>query len=187
MGEWAQTQRGRVLTKVELPGHPRLRLALLVASGIGAVAALALIIQFMLFHPFYIPSASMEPTLKVGDRVLVREHPSAFRRGEVVVFHSSLNGSEDLIKRVVAVAGDTVEVRGGALYVNGLRQAERYLLQPVIEGVFPKTKIRPGFLFVMGDNRNDSEDSRIFGQVPTNTVIGQAYVVYWPLWHVRRL
>lgn len=130
----------------------------------------------------------MEPTLRPGDWVLVSSGPlHEPRRGEIVVFKSEVKNGENLIKRVVAVGGDTVEVRDGSLYVNGQSQDEKYLLEPTIRGSYPKTVIAKGFLFLMGDNRNNSEDSRIFGPVSEKAVIGQALILFWPFWHLRSL
>ena len=190
-GDWAHTQRGRVLSKVE----EGLGLSLLAkVLGLLAMAVLAvgliLLMQGYLAHSFLIPSGSMEPTLLSGDRVLTTPLVFDFRdpaRGDVVVFHSSAFAGAVLIKRVVAVAGDIVEVKNGALYVNGERQEESYLLDPAMDSDFPKTLVPAGDLFVMGDNRNDSEDSRIFGPVPKKDVIGKALAVWWPFWHLHEL
>ena len=190
-GDWAHTQKGRVLTRVEdwtdlSPLAKVLGILVMAAVAVGLV----LLVQGYLVHSFSIPSGSMEPTLLAGDRVLTTPLVFDFRgprRGDVVVFHSSAFGGAVLIKRVVAVGGDTVEVRDGSLYVNGQSQNEKYLLEPTIQGSYPKTVIAKGFLFLMGDNRNNSEDSRIFGPVSEKAVIGQALILYWPFWHLRSL
>jgi len=151
---------------------------------------LVLLVQGYLIHSFSIPSGSMEPTLVAGDRVLTTPLVFDFRdplRGDVVVFHSSAFAGAVLIKRVVALAGDTVEVKNGALYLNGQRQNEHYLLEGTTDGDFPKTVVPAGELFVMGDNRNDSEDSRIFGPIPRTAVFGKALAVWWPFWHLHGL
>ena len=152
-----------------------------------AAFVIAMLVQFFLVKPFTIPSVSMVPTLMVGDRVLVNRLTYHFRepkRGDVVVFHSA-QLSEDLIKRVVAVGGDTVEVKAGALYLNGQRQVEPKLFEQNIQGTFPVIMVPKGYVFVMGDNRNDSEDSRVFGPVDVKTILGRAFAVYWPIrrWH----
>lgn len=187
--DWAHTRRGRVLTKVRDPLSLRLGTKLLILVAMAVFATLlVLVLDGTLVRFFSIPSGSMEPTLMVGDRVLVTPRaPTPIKRGEVIVFRSLVPGDEVLIKRVVAVAGDTVEVHGGALYVNGVRQRESYLRDSVTEGVFPSTTVQPGYLFVLGDNRTNSDDSRIFGQVATSAVVGRAYAVWWPLWHIRLL
>ena len=149
-----------------------------------------MLVQSFLVKPYSIPSASMEPTLMVGDRVLVNRAIYRFRaprRGEVVVFHSPIQTGEDLIKRVVAVGGDTVEVKDGALYVNGARQNEAYLMDQQIDGAFALTRIPAGSYFMMGDNRNDSADSRVFGPVPRSAILGQAFAIYWPIPRIHGL
>jgi len=187
--DWAHTRRGRVLTKVRDPTSLRLRTKLLILVAMAVFATiLMLVLDGSLVRFFSIPSESMEPMIMVGDKVLVTPRaPTSIKRGEVIVFRSSITGDEHLIKRVVAVAGDTVEVHAGALYVSGVRQREPYLRDSVTEGVFPSTTVQPGYLFVLGDNRNNSYDSRILGQVPTSAVVGRAYAVWWPLWHIGLL
>ncbi len=156
---------------------------------VAAAFAIAMLVQLFLVKPFTIPSVSMEPTLMVGDRVLVNRLTYHFRdpkRGDVVVFRSPIQ-DENLIKRIVAVGGDTVEVKDGALYLNGQRQVEPELKDQTIDGVFPATTIPAGDVFMMGDNRNDSEDGRVFGPVSTKAIVGKAFVVYWPIRRWRGL
>ena len=170
----------------------------------------ALLIKTFVLQAFYIPSGSMEPTLMIGDRVLVEKVSYRFtspHRGNVVVFEKDLFGgttgqstsfwggiensikglfgfptgnSEDLIKRVIGVAGDTVEGKDGKVYVNGSPIAEPYLPSGVQTSSFPATKVPEGKIFVMGDNRGNSDDSRNFGPVPVDTVVGHAFLVIWP-------
>ncbi len=150
---------------------------------VGAAFVLALIIQQFVVKPFYIPSESMEPTLVKGDRVLVNRFEYRFtdpKPGDVVVFHPPIAPDEDYIKRVVAVGGDTVEVKDGALYVNGVAQDEPYLKDPSINGLFPEETVPEGYLFVMGDNRNRSGDSRVFGPIELDSILGGGFLVYWP-------
>jgi signal peptidase I len=168
--------------------------------------ALALLLKTFVVQAFYIPSGSMEPTLMPGDRVLVEKvlyHPS---RGDIIVFQDPNPGSEpdrgivggflhwlsqglgfsqpvdeDFIKRVIGLPGDTVELRHGKLYVNGTRVAEPYLHgEPDLRDYGPKT-VPPDSLFMLGDNRLNSNDSRFgLGFVPEDRVIGKAFVVIWP-------
>ena len=159
---------------------------------VAAALVIALLVQAFLLKPFTIPSASMEPTLRIGDRVLVNRliyHFHSPHRGDVIVFHEPGQpaGADPLIKRVVAVAGDTVAVHDGYLYLNGTRQAEPFIMRhPILTGFAPVT-VRAGSLWVMGDNRNDSADSRVFGAVSVKAVIGKAFAVYWPLNHLKGL
>jgi signal peptidase I len=155
-----------------------------VVLTVAAAFVLALLIQQFLVKPFYVPSVSMEPTILVGDRVLAERLSIRFsppKRGQVVVFRSPRNEGEDLIKRVVALEGDTVEVRDGRLYINGEAPEEPYLKEPAIEGAFRRTMVPKGSFFAMGDNRNNSGDSRLFGPVPYDRILGKAFLIYWPL------
>jgi signal peptidase I len=133
---------------------------------------------------FYIPSESMVPTLRVGDRVLVNKFIYRFtepERGDIVVFESVEGGKEDLIKRVVGVPGDKISVRGGRLFVNGEPQRERYVNKkfPDSSSSAPTT-VPEGHVFVMGDNRANSRDSRYFGAVPKEKIEGEAFLRFWP-------
>jgi len=157
---------------------------------VGAVLA-ALLVKTFLFQAFRIPSESMVPTLLVGDRVLVNKVSYKLHevhRGDVVVFtrpeqleNPGGNEPEDLIKRVVAVGGDTVVARDGVLYVNNQPMTEPYV-QPGA-GTFrldEAVTIPEGQVFVMGDNRENSQDSRYFGPISTDTIIGRAFVRMFP-------
>lgn len=153
---------------------------------VAAAIILALIIQQFVVKPYTIPSPSMENTLLEGDRVLVNRLAYDFRspeRGDIVVFHppGQPSGSDPYIKRVIAVAKDTVALRDGYVWLNGVKQVESYVKAYPIIGEYPETTIKTGYVWVMGDNRNDSGDSRVFGQVPVNAIIGEAFARYWPL------
>lgn len=168
---------------------------------------LALLIKSFLVQAFFIPSGSMEPTLKPGDRVLVVKVPYYFhdpRRGDIIVFadphpspdskrgvvggffHWVVQGlgvqhpdNEDFIKRVIGLPGDTVWAKGGSVYVNGVKLIEPYLTQQTAD--FAHTPVPQGDLFVMGDNRGNSLDSRFsLGFIPIDKVIGKADLVIWP-------
>lgn len=133
---------------------------------------------------FYIPSESMVPTLRVGDRVLVNKFIYRFtqpERGDVVVFESVEGGGEDLIKRVVGVPGDRISVRGGKLLVNGEPQREPYVNKRFPDRSFAApTTVPKSHVFVMGDNRANSRDSRFFGPVPQKKIEGEAFLRFWP-------
>ena len=169
-----------------------LRLILEVVAIVAAAFLLALLIQLFVLKPYVIPSPSMEPTLVEGDRVLVSRLTYHFRdpvRGDVVVFDppEAMEGSPPLIKRVVAVGSDTVSVHNGTLWVNGVAQDEPFIKEYPIFDEFPEVTIAPGYVWVMGDNRNNSGDSRRFGQVPEESIIGAAFCIYWPLAHIDGL
>jgi signal peptidase I len=158
---------------------------------IGGGIAIALLVEAFLIQAFWIPSPSMEPTLDVGDRVLVNKLSYKFHdvnRGDVVVFErppgasTGQNGEiKDLIKRVVAVGGDTVEAKEGNVYVNGEQIDEDYLEPGTPTDNLPLTTIPEGQVFVMGDNRTNSEDSRIFGPIDEDAIVGRAFIRVLPI------
>ncbi len=173
-----------------LPGHASrssLRNGVEWVVIIGAALLAALLIKTFLLQAFYIPSPSMVPTLHVDDRVLVNKLSYRLHdvhRGDVVVFERPPNDAgviRDLIKRVVGLPGETVEGRDGGVYVNGRRLAEPYLPEGTITSTFGPQRIPPGRVWVMGDNRSNSSDSRVFGPVPESRIVGRAFVRVWPL------
>jgi signal peptidase I len=158
---------------------------------IGGGIAIALLVEAFLIQAFWIPSPSMEPTLEVGDRVLVNKLSYRFHdvnRGDVVVFErppgasTGQNGEiKDLIKRVIAVGGDTIEAKEGEVYVNGERVDENYLEPGTPTDNLPLKTIPDGHVFVMGDNRTNSEDSRIFGPIDEDAIVGRAFIRVLPI------
>jgi signal peptidase I len=177
---------------------------------------LALLIKTFLVQAFYIPSESMEPTLHIGDRVLVNKvvyHLHSPRRGDVIVFsdphaapvHRSpprafvhwitegfgapTSSDKDFIKRVIGLPGDTVEIDDqGKVFVNGTALREPYLSPIRDDRAYGPTQVPAGTLFVMGDNRTNSNDSRFgLGFIPLNKVVGRAVVIIWPPSRVRWL
>jgi signal peptidase I len=158
---------------------------------IGGGIAIALLVEAFLIQAFWIPSPSMEPTLDVGDRVLVNKLSYRFHdvnRGDVVVFERPPGAStgqndeiKDLIKRVIAVGGDTVEAKEGNVYVNGDQIDEGYLEPGTPTDNLPLTEIPEGQVFVMGDNRINSEDSRIFGPIDEDAIVGRAFIRVLPI------
>ena len=167
---------------------------------------LAIILKTFFVQAFYIPSGSMEPTLQPGDRVLVRKVLYEPDRGDIIVFADpegrpgpdrGVAGGflhwlseavgfarpehEDFIKRVVGLPGETVEIRNGRLYVDGLRIPEPYLEGREDTRDYGPIEVPKGELFVLGDNRLNSNDSRFgLGFVPVDKVIGRAFVIVWP-------
>jgi signal peptidase I len=132
-------------------------------------------------EPFRIPSESMAPTLEPGDQALVTKLGGAPARGDLVAFHAPRTG-EVMLKRVVAAGGDSVGIEDGVLVVNGRKQREAYVADPdAIDSVyFGPVTVAKGSLFMLGDNRANSEDSREFGAVPADRVIGRATARVWP-------
>jgi signal peptidase I len=158
---------------------------------IGGGIAIALLVEAFLIQAFWIPSPSMEPTLDVGDRVLVNKLSYNFHdvhRGDVVVFErppgasTGENGEiKDLIKRVIAIGGDTIESKDGEVYVNGERIDEDYLEPGTPTENLPLETIPEGHVFVMGDNRINSEDSRVFGPIDEDVIVGRAFIRVLPI------
>jgi signal peptidase I len=149
----------------------------------------AYLIRAYVVQTFYIPSESMTETLLVGDRVLVNKvsyHMHDVHRGDVIVFRKPprlVADEDDLIKRVVALPGETVEGRGGKIYVNDAPLTEPYV-EPacaVATSDFAPVTVPAGDLWVMGDNRCNSSDSRVFGPIEEKDVVGRAFVLVWPL------
>jgi signal peptidase I len=152
------------------------------------------VVQNLVAQPFQVQQDSMDRTFAPGDYVLVDRLShlwSPYARGQVVVFQApaSTDLKEPFIKRVIGVGGDTVEVRDGQVFVNGVVRDEPYVFQDAAGIAQPTTAIDEsrwvvpeGDLFVMGDHRQVSEDSRVFGPIPVSSVIGRAVVRYWPLW-----
>ena len=191
--------------KPKSAGGSLLELVTIVAVALG----LALGIQAFLVKPFRIPSESMVPTLEIGQRVLVdrvTKNFSDYDRGDILVFkppagaesnscgvqHAETSAcptstddrsDTNFIKRVVGVGGDRVKVLGGAVYVNGRKQNEPYARLDDSCGICnlpDEITIPDGYYFMMGDNRGASADSREWGPIPKDWVIGQAFATYWP-------
>ena len=150
----------------------------------------AFVLVFGVVRPFivaayWVPTESMVPTLLVGDRVFANKFIYRFaepERGDIVVFEDVEGGEDDLIKRVVAVAGDRVRVNAGVLKVDGEFQEEPYVKPQFPDGnIYGPEKVPEGYVFVMGDNRGNSADSRVFGLLPVENIEGEAFVRFWPL------
>ena len=153
---------------------------------------LAVFVSVLLFEPRFIPSLSMFPTFDVGDQLLVDKVSHInhhYSKKDVVVFEPSevyidMTGSTNaLIKRVVAVGGDTVEVKNYKLYINGIEQTESYINEQPDYSLSAQV-VPPGMLMLLGDNRNHSFDSHVWGFLPEKNVIGRAVVRYWPPRHI---
>lgn len=152
-------------------------------------------IRSYVVEPFEVPSASMEDTIMTGDMVFAEKvsyHFSQPQPGDIVVFSDPQIPSRVLIKRVIATEGQTVNYVGGVVYVDGVAQQEPYVvgasypLKTTAGNVslsYPYT-VPQGHVWVMGDNRENSSDSRYFGAVDISTVFGKALVVYWPINHI---
>ena len=132
---------------------------------------------------FRVQGPSMHPNLQSSELVLVsklsylRSSPS---RGDVVVFRKPGGKREDLVKRVIGLPNEVIEVRAGRVFVNGLELDERTYISRLGHSVAPPQRIPEGSYFVLGDNRSVSEDSRKFGPVPVGAIVGKVWIIYWP-------
>ena len=146
-------------------------------------ALLSLVIITFVVQAFYIPSGSMEPTLMVDDRILVAKFVYRFspvHRGDVIVFRYPLNPQRDFVKRVMGLPGEPVRLKEGVVYVGDWAISEKgYTIKPDF-GNYGPVAVPANQYFVLGDNRNNSEDSRFFGYVPKANIIGKAVFIYWP-------
>ena len=144
---------------------------------------IALLINLFLAQATRVYGQSMEPNLHTDERLIIEKvsykvHPPD--RHDIIVLKVRDDAKELLIKRVIGLPGETVEVRDGNVYVDGQMLDEPYLAQPTL-GRYGPTVVPPFHVFVMGDNRNASNDSRSFGAIPYDNIIGKAWVSYWPL------
>lgn len=163
--------------------------ALLIAFGLAAI------IRVFLFTPIVVDGISMMPTLEDGDKMIVNKigysigKPDRF---DIVVFHAP--EQKDYIKRIIGLPGDEVEYRDDVLYVNGEALEEPYLdkykaeiaMKPLtgdftLEDIIQEKVVPEGHVFVLGDNRRESKDSRIIGAVPIDEIIGKTKFVFWPM------
>ncbi len=160
-------------------------------KDIAIALIIALIIRALFVQAFRIPSGSMIPTLLIGDHILVEKVTYRFReprRKEVIVFKFPLDPSKDYIKRVIGLPGDTVRIVNKQVYINGKRLVEPYVqhTDPTVlpASVSPRdnygpVKVPPHKFFVMGDNRDNSFDSRFWGFVPEKNIVGRAFIIYF--------
>jgi signal peptidase I len=184
-----QTETG----EVEAPSSSRWLTCLIEAMILLLALVLVVMLRVGVYEPAYIPSRSMENTLRIGDRVLI-DHRSGlhghWRRGDIVLFEAEGNWGDDqdtLIKRVIGLPGETVSVIDGHVLIDGRQLAEDYLKEPQKTEDQVQVKLGHGEYFVMGDNRNNSDDSRYNGAVKDEQIRGRAALVFYPLGHFGRL
>ncbi|OPY58190.1 MAG: Signal peptidase I T [Pelotomaculum sp. PtaU1.Bin035] len=152
-------------------------------ESVAIAILLAVVIRLFVLEPFYIPSGSMEPTLKEHDRIIVSKLNYYFqepKRGDIVVFKYPLDPKRNFVKRLIAVGGETVAIKNSRLYINGQPVPENYLPQGLRFADYGPKEVPEGSYFMMGDNRNNSDDSRVWGFLPKNLIVGKAVVIYWP-------
>jgi signal peptidase I len=169
-------------------------------ESLAVALLLALVVRSSVVEAFWVPSGSMLPTIQIGDHLFVNKMAYALRlpflgtkvisfgalhRGDIVVFVSPNDAATDLIKRVIAIAGDTVEIRQKKLFVNGEEVPDSHAhfsdtrVQTAPRDNFGPVTVPPGKFFVMGDNRDQSYDSRYWGFADANTIKGKATFIYW--------
>ena len=173
------------------------------AEAIVIAVLIAFFIRTFIIQAFKIPSGSMKPTLQIGDHILVTKFIygikipiirktlvsiSEPKRGDMVVFIYPEDRSKDFVKRVIGIGGDNIEIRNKKIYLNGLPYKDNYGAYTddmIIPGVaqprdnFGPVTVPPGSVFVMGDNRDQSYDSRFWGFVDLRDVLGKAFIIYW--------
>lgn len=151
----------------------------------------ALLLRQFVAQSYTVDGACMQPTLATGQRVFILKPAYLFsspQRGDIIVFQYPLDPSKDYIKRVVALPGETVAICGGFVYIDGQRLDES--LWPVTRdevryGDLAERVVPAEHFFVLGDNRPQSEDSRVWGFVPAENVRGKAFLLYWPPWKLK--
>jgi signal peptidase I len=167
--------------------HPGLPKWLVVLLGVATVLVIVSVVVFALavrsYKTFYIPGVANEPTLRPGDRIVVHKGHGHLHRGDVVVYEPVAPCAEARfqIKRVVAVPGDRVSSQSGELLVNGHPAPESYLPRDTTTVNVTNVTVPPRAVYVLGDNRNNSKDSRFCGPVPVGHVVGRAVLRVWPL------
>ena len=159
--------------------------------SIVVAVVLAFLIRQFIVELYIVDGPSMRPTLQSQERLVVNKfiyHLRTPEKGEILVFKYPRNQDRDFIKRVIATEGDTIEIKDGRVYVNDQMLNEDYILEKT-RSEYPKSTVPAGTVFVMGDNRNNSEDSRFadVGFVPYSLIKGKARLVFWPFSQFKTL
>jgi len=155
---------------------------------------LAFLVRTFVAESFWIPTGSMESTLQIRDRIMAYKLFYGIKnvdRGDILVFKYPLNPRQNFVKRVIGLPGDEIQIKDKKVYVNGKFISEPYVIHSdsYLRG-FPRDEYGPikvplDSVFVMGDNRDNSADSRYWGFVPRQNLVGEAFLLYWPLWRAR--
>jgi signal peptidase I len=175
------------------PQKHRSRSRSLIEWGIVIVIAVvvSLLIRTFVFQTFFIPSGSMEPTLQLGDRIIVSKlsvELGTIHTGDILVFKApkavaSVCGDDvaDLVKRVIGLPGQHLTSKGNTIYVNGKKLAQPWTHNPILGKAIGNVVVPKNHYFMMGDNESDSCDSRFWGTIPRSSIIGKAFIRVWPL------
>jgi signal peptidase I len=157
------------------------------ARDLAIALGLAMVIIVFLYQPVKVEGTSMAPLLSDQERIFINKFVYRFEpidRGNVVVFWYPLDRTKSFIKRVVGLPGETLEIESGRLYIDGKRIAEPYVPASFFDGSsFGPIQVQGDEYFVMGDHRDSSNDSRVFGPVPRKFIYGKAVFAYWPVDH----
>lgn len=162
--------------------HSRLLREFVETISMTAVVFLCLVT--FVVQGFKVYGSCMEPNVQTGERLLGNKFVYRFGkpiRGDIVVFRYPPDPSKVFIKRVIGLPGETVEMRGGKVYVNNRPIDERLYVRTAAHGDFAPRKISKGHVFVLGDNRDESNDSRFWGELPVDKIQAKAWLRYWPL------
>ncbi len=171
---------------IDGPKHPQDQRSALLLPPLAVLLGAVFLTFRVIFAVATVEGGSMEPTLYPWDYLLVTQSYDTPRRGDIISISAETKGSKPLIKRVIAVAGDTVQVANERATVNGAPEPWPVAAVPS-DYALPPTRVPPDAVWVMGDNRDNSLDSRSFGFVPLRAVLGRAFAVYWPPSHARFL
>jgi signal peptidase I len=164
-----------------------------VVETVVIALVLAFLIRTFIIGTFWVPSGSMEQTLQVNDRIIAYKlfyDIDDVERGDIVIFKFPLDPRKDFVKRVIGLPGDTIRIEDKVLYLNGSRLDEPYVVHEDSREVgFPRDDYGPivvpdEAVFVLGDNRDKSEDSRYWGFVPAGNIVGDVFFRYWPPWRI---
>lgn len=154
-----------------------------------AALFLVIVIKTFIVQLFWIPSRSMEPVLLINDRIIVTKFSYWYKepqRGDIIVFRFPKDTSKHLVKRVIGLGGENISIRDNKIYINGKLLDEPYIKNEIYQDFGPVV-VPVGHFFVLGDNRDSSEDSRSWGYVPARLVVGKVQYRYWPLSRVGNI
>ena len=153
-------------------------------QSIAIAVILALLIKTFVFQFYYIPSGSMEPTLQIDDKILVTKYSYKLKtpeRGEIIVFEYPYDKKLSYIKRLIGLPGEQIEIKDSELYINDILVQEKYLPEGLTFEDYGPVEVPEDQYFMLGDNRNHSSDSRVWGFVDKELIVGKARLTYWPL------